>query len=72
MTLSNLAEGFSGPLESLDCYLEELFNTVAHRNPDMVATIEKAMERVGTIRKLSQHLSGALPEEFLETTSSDT
>ncbi len=72
VTLSNLAEGFSGPLESLDCYLEELFNTVAHRNPDMVATIEKAMERVGTIRKLSQHLSGALPEEFLETTSSDT
>lgn len=71
LVLSNLAEGFSGPLQSLDCYLEELFNTVAHQNPDMVATVEKAMERVGTIRKLSQRLSGALPEESHEATPSD-
>lgn len=57
LVLSNLTEGFSGPLESLDCYLEELFNTIAHQHPDMVATVEKAMERVGTLRKMAQHLS---------------
>jgi hypothetical protein len=60
-SLANFTEEFSGPLESLECYLAELFQDATQENPDMVPTIQKAMERLASIRELSQHLSRVLP-----------
>lgn len=65
---SDLTEELSGPLESLECCLLELFNTAPPQDPDMVATLEKAI--VG-IRSLSQRLSRTLPENSCKTTPSD-
>jgi hypothetical protein len=62
LALSNVAEAFSAPLESLECYLVELFGAAAHENPDMVPTIQKAMERLATIRELTQHFTRTLPD----------
>jgi sigma-B regulation protein RsbU (phosphoserine phosphatase) len=67
---SDLTEELRGPLESLECCLLELINS-APQDPDMVATLEKAIERVGTIRQLSQRLSRTLPENSCNTTLSD-
>ena len=60
-SLANFTEEFSGPLESLECYLAELFEDATQENPDMVPTIQKAMERLASIRELSQRLSRVLP-----------
>ncbi len=57
--LANLAEEFRRPLELLESHLGELFNAATHQNPDMVRTIEKAMEGAESLRKLSRHLSRA-------------
>ena len=56
---ANLAEEFRRPLELLESHLGELFNAATHQNPDMVRTIEKAMEGAEHLRKLSRHLSRA-------------
>ncbi len=52
--LSTLRHEFNNPLGSLECYLAELFNSVAHQNPDMVPIIEKAIQRLKTLRQMSQ------------------
>jgi hypothetical protein len=58
----NLTEEFSGPVESLGCHLEDLFKAASQSSPNLVPTIEKAMERLENLRKLLRHLSRALPD----------
>lgn len=62
LALSNLAEDFGPPLESLEGYLEELLNTATHHHPAMIPTLEKAMERLITVQRLTHRLSSTLPE----------
>jgi len=72
--MSNMTGEFKGPVDSLESCLIELSNTAPPHDPNMVAIIEKAMEHIQTMRKLSercQHLSSALPEDSRETTPSD-
>ncbi|MGH7371671.1 MAG: GAF domain-containing protein, partial [Candidatus Methylomirabilales bacterium] len=61
VTQSNLSEEFSGPLESLGCHLEDLLEAASQSNPNLVPTIEKAMEQLETLRRLARQLSRALP-----------
>jgi len=63
VTQSNLSEEFSGPLESLGCHLDDLFEAASQSNPNLVPTIEKAMERFESLRRLLRHLSRALPDQ---------
>jgi PAS domain S-box-containing protein len=63
LALSNLTEELSGPLESLGCYLEDLFETARQSSPNLLPTIEKAMERLENLRGLLRHLSRALPDD---------
>lgn len=74
LALSNVAGEFNGPLESLESCLMELYNNAPPQDPNIVAMIEKAMEPIATIRKLSklcQQLFSALPENSSEVTSLD-
>jgi len=63
VTQSNLSEEFSGPLESLGGHLDDLFEAASQSNPNLVPTIEKAMERFESLRRLLRHLSRALPDQ---------
>jgi len=63
LALSNLTEEFGGPVESLGCHLEDLFNAASQSSPNLVPTIEKAMERLENLRRLLGHLSRALPDQ---------
>lgn len=65
--LSNLSEEFSSTLASLKGDLDQLFSAATHQNPAMVATVEKAMARLETLRTLSRHLAQALPEDSTAT-----
>ena len=58
---SNLTEEFSGPLESLGSCLEDLLEAASQWNPNLLPTIEKAMERLETLRRLARQLPRALP-----------
>jgi GAF domain-containing protein len=60
---SSLTEEFSGPLESLGRCLEDLFEAASQGNPNLLPTIEKAMERLESLRRLSRQLSRALPDQ---------
>jgi putative methionine-R-sulfoxide reductase with GAF domain len=62
LVMSNFGEEFSGTLESLQGHLEDLFKAAAQHNPEMVTTIEEALECLEALRKISRHLSDALPE----------
>lgn len=62
LVMSNFGEEFSGTLESLHAHLGSLFRAATHHNPEMVTTIEEALEYLETLRKISRHLSDALPE----------
>jgi len=70
VTQSNLSEEFSGPLESLGCHLDDLFEAASQSNPNLVPTIEKAMERFESLRRLLRHLSRALPDQSSPTSPS--
>ncbi len=74
LALSNITGEFNGPLESLESCLIELSNTASPQDRNMVVIMEKAMEQIKTIRKLSQlcqHSSSALPEHSSEVTPFD-
>jgi len=62
LAVSNVTEDFSGPVESLGSHLEDLFEAASQSNPNLVPTIEKAMERLENLRKLLRQLSRALPD----------
>src|SRR3990172_8081300 len=68
-SLSQLAEELSAPLESLEYHLVGLFTNAPPQDPDMVATLENAIERVGTIRRVLKDLSSSSPEESPKTSS---
>ncbi|MFQ5945919.1 MAG: GAF domain-containing protein [Anaerolineae bacterium] len=61
--MSNFREEFSGALASLQGHLEDLLKIAAHKNPEIVTTIKQASECLKTLRKISRHLSDALPED---------
>jgi PAS domain S-box-containing protein len=63
VALSNLTEEFGGPLESLGCHLEDLFEAASRWNANLLPTIEKAMERLENLRRLLRHLSRTLPDD---------
>jgi len=69
LALSQLAEELSAPLESLEYHLVGLFTNAPPQDPDMVATLENAIERVGTIRRVLKDLSSSSPEESPKTSS---
>jgi GAF domain-containing protein len=60
-TLVNLCDELRGPLESLSCHLDDLFDAASRQNPYLLPTIEKAIERLESLRRLSRHLARALP-----------
>jgi len=68
----NLTEEFSGPVESLGSHLEDLFEAASQTSPNLVPTIEKAMERVENLRRLLGHLSRALPDHSSTNPSPDS
>lgn len=69
LALSELTEELSAPLESLEYHLVGLFTNAPPQDPDMVATLENAIERVGTIRRVLKDLSSASPEGSPKTSS---
>lgn len=62
LVMSNFGEEFRDTLESLQAHLESLCRAATQHNPEMVTSIEEALECLETLRKISRHLSDALPE----------
>jgi PAS domain S-box-containing protein len=60
--MSNLREEFRGALESLERHLEHLTKTAPKDHPEMITTIEQAVEHLESLRKVFRRLSEALPE----------
>lgn len=62
LVLSNFSDEFGGSLTSLQSHLETLLTTATKQHPEMLATIEDAMQCLEKLRKLSLQLMQALPE----------